>query len=826
VIDSKKLNKIYISQEVIEKITTFIANRKPESGGILMGPPGKDAITFFEYDRWGSVSGVTYDPAAEKLSEIANKINLEKGWIIKGIVHSHPRDMSSLSTGDLRTISKYFQHNPELPYFIAPVVYNTRNRRDFTKNSIQLEGDCCNSLVVHAIHPDEINNYQILSRDIRVEIFTDLKNIPDSVLPFIPSKYPNLIERDRKDIKDMKRRASDAKPDYVEDGIVWYEQLNRKGRQYKLCYWLDRSDNYYKAAVVEGLEYNNSLSRYISADGIINIRKNHRDICTALVARKRAIDAFNRAMQISTKVDNQSVKRRKIYNLPLFIQRTLSSLFRFLRKVKKLKVFNTSKNKILNKHILSSTLLGKIIEINDFRAYNKIFFRKIEVFIVSFALPEIDVFVECQIPNQFPFFTPRIVVTRQRDNFEFELPINWNCSSEELPEHQLGRLLKDALFSEGFILQTASNQPTINYGPISTRVAATSDPDIASQQGWQPIYSQRLVPLDITDKYFARSGGLLSQRLANKCIVIFGCGSGGSYLAEQLVRSGVGNLILCDMENVEAENLCRSGYEIADLGVSKVKALARKLRNVNPSVQLQIYNESLMDLSHDVLIKIIESSQVVIAGTDMPAAQKRLNKYSYRLGIPAVFPGLYDKASGGKIVMTIPGKTPCYQCSLGHSSDLGFDNTKESLARLESEIDYSTGTLKAEPGLAVDIQHLDSITAKLILGLLLQDIPDEEPCETRNFIRGLSPQSNENKFATKNFVITSHSPDFWFFTELRSDDVSRDSDYAYHTAWAETSEYRRAECTICGDNPESLNPSLSVEQVIRRGNVGHSTSPQ
>jgi molybdopterin/thiamine biosynthesis adenylyltransferase/proteasome lid subunit RPN8/RPN11 len=833
VIDDKRLNKVYISQAVIEKITKFIANQKPESGGILMGPPDKDAITFFEYDRWGSMSEVTYTPNAIELSEIANKVNHEKGWIIKGIVHSHPQSMSSLSEGDRQTIGKYFQHNPELPYFIAPVVYTARTSQHYAINSIDLKGNSCNALVAHVMYPDEINDIQALSRSVFIEIFNNLREVPNSRLPFISSTYHNLTDRDRRDIKDMKRRASNAKPHYVEDGVVWYEQLNRKGRKYKLCYWFDLNDNSYKAAVIEGLEYNDSLIHYISAEGIINIAKNGSDICPdVLNARKRAINALDKVIHIPIIVNNQSSnKKRTTYNRSLFARKGLFSWFSFLlHKIKKLKVFNLNNRIPYSQNLLSAALLNEVIRIKDFHEYSEKKSKAIEFSIIIFTIPEIDILVECKIPSQFPFFSPRVMVIRQKDNFSFELPINWNFLSEELPEHQLGRLLKDALFSEGFILQTASDRSTINYGPIGMRVAATSDPEIANQQGWQPIYSQKLIPLDIADKYFARSGGLLSQKLTDKCVAIFGCGSGGSYLAEQLVRSGLGNLILCDMDNVEAENLCRSGYEIADLGVSKVKALARKLRNVNPAVRLQIYDKDLRSLSHKDLIKIIESSQVVIAGTDMPDAQKRLNKYAYQLGIPAVFPGLYDQASGGEIVMTIPEKTPCYQCSLGHkrtlieaySNDVEVDNTRESSTRIEAEIDYGTGTLKAEPSLSADIQHLDSITVKLVLGLLLQDIPDEVPCETRNFIRGLFPQSEEDKFATKNFVITSHSPNFWFFSELRSKDESRVHDYAYHTVWAETSEYRKSECTICGDNPESLSPSISVEQVFRENAARHS----
>lgn len=497
-------------------------------------------------------------------------------------------------------------------------------------------------------------------------------------------------------------------------------------------------------------------------------------------------------------------KFQMIKSLPNYLAYILNQL-----RLKKIKSKGSLQQ---NQGSLSVTLLGELINIEDFRE-STVKLKKREISVVRFTLPEIKLLVECQIPSQFPIFPPRVLITPPKGD-EFELPITWNYVVDESPEYQLGRLLKDALFSDVITLQNVNEDDPVSYGPVGCRIAATSNQTLATQQGWQPIYSQKRVLLDITNKYFARSGGILSQKLSDKCVSIFGCGSGGSYLAEQLVRSGLGKLVLCDMEKVEAENLCRSGYEISDLGSLKVNALARKLRNINPSIQLNLYNQNLMNLSHKELKEIIESSQVMIAGTDMPKAQKRLNEYAYKLGVPSVFPGLYQKASGGEIVMTIPGKTPCYQCSLGHRwdlmraflSDAELEEMQKTSLQVESEVDYSTGTLKAEPGLAGDIQHLDSITLKLVLGLLLQDVPDEQPCETRDFVRGLSPQSIDNNFSTKNFVITCHSPGFWFFSEVRDDPTQ---DYAYHTVWSETSEHRKSDCTICGNAPEPLRAPLN-----------------
>ncbi len=478
--------------------------------------------------------------------------------------------------------------------------------------------------------------------------------------------------------------------------------------------------------------------------------------------------------------------------------------------------------------MLSTHLLSEVLEIQDI-SESKLKVQDSLVSTVEFTLPKIDFRIRCLIPDQFPAFSPRIITIPSQGS-EFELPLAWNSESEELPEHQLGQLIKDALFQEITALQTVSAQEAISYGPPGSAIAATTDRKLAKQQGWQPLYSQNRTQVDIRDEYFARSGGILSKRLREKCVAIFGCGSGGSYLAEQLVRSGLGEVILCDMDKVETHNLCRSGYEIADIGVPKVLALARKLRNINPDVKLTPIDQDLTKLAkgdHEQLKALIESSQVVLAGTDMPKAQKILNKYAYSLGIPAVFPGLYDGAAGGEIILTIPDKTPCYACSNNFSWSLrdfylkkygmSTNSEKEIVDKVEefeeeTPLDYTTGTLKAEPGLAGDIHHLDSITLKLILGLLLQDVPDQEPCQTRDFVRGLTILNNDGNLTTKNIVFTCHQSNFWFFHDIRN---NREQDYAYHTVWVEISDFREKECSVCGDSPEPLKPMISLSDIIQ-----------
>ncbi len=105
-------------------------------------------------------------------------------------------------------------------------------------------------------------------------------------------------------------------------------------------------------------------------------------------------------------------------------------------------------------------------------------------------------------------------------------------------------------------------------------------------------------------------------RLASLRVAIFGLGGVGGWCAESLVRSGVGHLLLVDSDNVAETNINRQVMATtATVGRVKVEALAERLREINPSVDLvlraEVYDAttaSTFDLtSYDYVIDAIDS---------------------------------------------------------------------------------------------------------------------------------------------------------------------------------------------------------------------------
>ncbi len=76
------------------------------------------------------------------------------------------------------------------------------------------------------------------------------------------------------------------------------------------------------------------------------------------------------------------------------------------------------------------------------------------------------------------------------------------------------------------------------------------------------------------------------QKLQDSTVAVFGLGGVGGYVAEGLVRSGVGHLILIDKDVIEPTNLNRQILATADtLGMPKAEAAAQRAQSINSNVK-------------------------------------------------------------------------------------------------------------------------------------------------------------------------------------------------------------------------------------------------
>jgi bacteriocin biosynthesis cyclodehydratase domain-containing protein len=157
--------------------------------------------------------------------------------------------------------------------------------------------------------------------------------------------------------------------------------------------------------------------------------------------------------------------------------------------------------------------------------------------------------------------------------------------------------------------------------------------------------------------------GQLRLKGAKACIV--GLGGLGCSIATQLTAMGVGNLRLVDRDIVELSNLQRQHlYTMSALGYPKVEVAVRRLRDLNPNVELEPLPFSL---NVETAEKVIRGVDVVIDGLDHMEPRYVVNRACVKLEVPYVFGAAI--MNYGNVSTIIPGETPCLECFYGNLKD-------------------------------------------------------------------------------------------------------------------------------------------------------------
>ena len=78
----------------------------------------------------------------------------------------------------------------------------------------------------------------------------------------------------------------------------------------------------------------------------------------------------------------------------------------------------------------------------------------------------------------------------------------------------------------------------------------------------------------------------VQKKLANLKILVAGAGIGSAFAALAL-RTGIRNFIIADGDNVDETNLNRQDYVDCEVGGNKAEACARRLRGIDPQVNVQ-----------------------------------------------------------------------------------------------------------------------------------------------------------------------------------------------------------------------------------------------
>lgn len=305
---------------------------------------------------------------------------------------------------------------------------------------------------------------------------------------------------------------------------------------------------------------------------------------------------------------------------------------------------------------------------------------------------------------------------------------------------------------------------------------------------------------DGKDKFFKelhrRNAGLLADALDKTCVMIVGTGSVGSYMAEKLVRAGVGELVLIDPDEVETHNLTRTTFRASDIGKSKVEALKKQLQSINPYLLVTTEPVRLEKVSKPKLKKYIKQAALVICGADDKTSQAILSRIAMFHDKPMITPGLYEGAKGGEVVLSVPGITPCLQCSVA-----GREFTRNGEEDVERKTDYGTGRMEGVIALGCDIHFVTGAAVKIALSLLSLLTKGEEAKLSR-FVQTLLINKS-------NYLLMAMEPDYWIFKDVFEQTPAQ---YAFQSLWLETST--QVDCPVCGNHRQETDPINDIAGEI------------
>ncbi|MGC2468024.1 MAG: ThiF family adenylyltransferase [Candidatus Acidiferrum sp.] len=162
---------------------------------------------------------------------------------------------------------------------------------------------------------------------------------------------------------------------------------------------------------------------------------------------------------------------------------------------------------------------------------------------------------------------------------------------------------------------------------------------------------------------FGKEVQLLLKRLR---VGIVGVGGVGSCVAEQLVRLGVGSLLIADGEKFEASNVNRVyGSRVVDADIAKVKLAERMAADIGLGASVEVIPKPV---TFESVLSAFRDCDVIFGCTDDEFGRSLLTRFAVYYGVPVFDMGVKIDSENqsirsiqGRVTTLMPG-TACLNC--------------------------------------------------------------------------------------------------------------------------------------------------------------------
>lgn len=148
------------------------------------------------------------------------------------------------------------------------------------------------------------------------------------------------------------------------------------------------------------------------------------------------------------------------------------------------------------------------------------------------------------------------------------------------------------------------------------------------------------------------------ERLKGSSVLVSRAGGVGSVVAYELTAAGVGRLILAHGGNIKPSDLNRQLLMTHEgLGRSRVESAARRLRELNPRLEIEAVSENI---SPENAERLVGMSDLVVDCAPLYEERFLMNREAVRQGKPMVECAMYELEA--QITTIFPGETACLAC--------------------------------------------------------------------------------------------------------------------------------------------------------------------
>jgi molybdopterin/thiamine biosynthesis adenylyltransferase len=151
-------------------------------------------------------------------------------------------------------------------------------------------------------------------------------------------------------------------------------------------------------------------------------------------------------------------------------------------------------------------------------------------------------------------------------------------------------------------------------------------------------------------------------------------------------------------------NIPRQGFLSGDTGLTKVEAVARMIRRVNPRTEVRGFPVDFTAMTEPEVDANFGDTDLFVFATDSFAAQAFGNTVALRLRKPALWVGLYPGGRAGELIFWHEELAACFRCLCRRRYEAHAGNGRERATSAGATI--------------FDIELIDALAGMLAVGLL------------------------------------------------------------------------------------------------------------